>query len=326
MILNRRIIFAKYSLKKQLPLLNSTNFQYNLKKICPDFLERKFLLAVSGGADSMVLLELFQSSNLSFEVAHVNYHFREEDSDLDMVVVKGYCEEHQIKFHLKDISEEEKSTMKSLQNWARNIRYDFFFDILNERKLDNIVTAHHLNDELETFLINLSRGSGIKGLSGIPKNDNKILRPLLGFSKDDIYTFAKESNVNFREDRSNEKDDYLRNKIRNQLSPKILEIFPHFLSQFQDSLSHLNAVNDFYQEQIEQTYQEILILDNKENFILDREKLLLKPKNLIIEIIRKLGFTGLEINKIIDSENGKFFRSSSHEISIKRKEIICKKR
>lgn len=105
-----------------------------------------------------------------------------------------------------------------------------------------------------------------------------------------------------------------------------MEILPNFLSQFHESLSHLNTVNNFYQEQIEQTYQEILILDNEENFILDREKLLLKPKTLIIEIIRKLGFTGLEIEKIIDSENGKFFRSSTHEISIKRKEIICKKR
>lgn len=307
-------------------MLNSTNFQQSLKKICPNFLERKFLLAVSGGADSMVLIELFRLSNLKFDVAHVNYHFRGEDSNLDMMLVQEYCLQNQIQFHLKDVSEEEKSTMKSLQNWARNLRYDFFFDILNERKLDNILTAHHLNDELETFLINLSRGSGIKGLSGIPKNENQILRPLLNYSKDDIYSFAKENNVEFREDKSNKKNDYLRNKIRNQLTPQILEIFPDFLNQFHESLSHLNAVNNFYQEEIEKTYQEILILENEENSILDREKLLLKPKTLIIEIIRKLGFSGLEIEKIIDSENGKFFRSSTHEISIKRKEMICKRR
>lgn len=307
-------------------MLKTENFLRNLKQICPEFREQKFLLAVSGGADSMALLELFRLSNLSFEVAHVNYHFREEDSDLDMVLVKGYCEKYQIKCHLKDISEREKSEMKSLQNWARNIRYDFFFDILTKANLHYIVTAHHLNDELETFLINLSRGSGIKGLSGIPKNENKILRPFLRFSKKEVYDFVKGHQIEFREDKSNEKDEYLRNKIRNQLSPKIFEIFPNFLAQFQESLNHLNTVNEFYQSEIEKTFQEILVDENDENFTLDKEKLLSIPKTLITEIIRKLGFTGLEIEKIIDSENGKFFRSSSHEISIKRHEIICKKR
>lgn len=307
-------------------MLNSITFQQNLKKICSDFLERKFLLAVSGGVDSMVLLELFQLTDLRFEVAHINYHFREEDSNLDRMLVEDYCTKNQIQFHLKDVSEEEKSRMKSLQNWARNMRYEFFFDILNKENLDYVVTAHHLNDELETFLINLSRGSGIKGLSGIPKDENQILRPLLDFTKDEFYTFAKEYNVNFREDKSNEKDDYLRNKIRNQLSPKIFEIFPNFLTQFREGLNHLNTVNQFYQDEIEKSFQEVLILENQDTLTLDKEKLLKKPKTLIIEIIRKLGFSGLEIEKIIHSENGKFFRSSSHEISIKRQEIICKRR
>jgi tRNA(Ile)-lysidine synthase len=108
--------------------------------------------------------------------------------------------------------------MKSLQNWARErLRLLFPF---KERKLRFIVTAHHLNDELETFIINLSRGSGIKGLSGIPKNENRILRPFLTFSKSEIYAFAEENNIDFREDKSNQKDDYLRNKIRNQIVPK----------------------------------------------------------------------------------------------------------
>ena len=198
--------------------------------------------------------------------------------------------------------------------------------LFRSENLDFIVTAHHLNDELETFFINLSRGSGIKGLSGIPKNENRILRPLLKFSKDEIYAFAKENKTDFREDKSNEKDDYLRNKIRNQLTSKIVEIFPNFLEQFGESLSYLSSVNDFYQNEIENAFQEILISENEENFTLNKEILLQKPKVLIIEIIRKLGFSGIEIEKIISAENGKFFRSSTHEISIKRKEILCTKR
>jgi tRNA(Ile)-lysidine synthase len=307
-------------------LIDFNSFLDNLKQLGEDISSKTFLLAVSGGADSMVLSSLFKMSNLKFEIAHINYHFRGEDSNLDQKIVEDFCTTNQIKFHLKDVSEEEKSKMTSLQNWARKIRYDYFFRILEEENLDYIVTAHHLNDELETFFINLSRGSGIKGLSGIPKNENKILRPLLKFTKAEIYAFAKENHINFREDKSNQKDDYLRNKIRNHLTPKLLEIFPKFLEQFGESLNYLSSVNEFYQTEIEKTFQEILVSEDEEGFTLNKEILLQKPKVLIIEIIRKLGFTGIEIEKIMNAENGKFFRSSTYEIAIKRKEIVCHKR
>jgi len=206
-------------------LLDFNNFKENLEVLGEDIFSKKFLLAVSGGADSMVLSHLFRffdssqnGKGLEFQVAHVNYHFRGEDSNLDQKIVEDFCKKNDIKFHLKDVSEEEKTQMKSLQNWARELRYDFFFKILEQENLDYIVTAHHLNDELETFFINLSRGSGIKGLSGIPKNENSILRPLLKFTKAEIYAFAEENHIDFREDKSNEKNDYLRNKIRNRYS------------------------------------------------------------------------------------------------------------
>jgi len=287
---------------------------------------KKFLLAVSGGADSAVLSHLFRVSGFEFQIAHVNYHFRGEDSNLDQKVVEDFCKKNIIKFHLKDVSEEEKSQMKSLQNWAREIRYNFFFNLLEKENLDFIVTAHHLNDELETFIINLSRGSGIKGLSGIPKNENRILRPFLTFSKSEIYAFAEENNIDFREDKSNQKDDYLRNKIRNQIVPKMVEVFPNFLEQFGESIGYLATVNQFFQEEIQKTFDEIFIDGNESDFTLNKEILFQKHKTIIIEIIRKLGFTGIEIEKIMSAENGKFFRSSTHEITIKRKEIFCKKR
>ena len=314
-------------------MLDFNNFKENLEVLGEDIFSKKFLLAVSGGADSMVLSHLFRffdsaqnDKGLEFQVAHVNYHFRGEDSNLDQKIVEDFCKKNDIKFHLKDVSEEEKTQMKSLQNWARELRYDFFFKILEEENLDYVVTAHHLNDELETFFINLSRGSGIKGLSGIPKNENRILRPFLTFSKSEIYAFAEENNIDFREDKSNQKDDYLRNKIRNQIVPKMVEVFPNFLEQFSESLGYLATVNQFFQEEIQKTFDEIFIDGNESDFILNKEILFQKHKTIIIEIIRKLGFTGIEIEKIMSSENGKFFRSSTHEITIKRKEIHCKKR
>ena len=307
-------------------MLDFNNFKKILMTLGEDIPSKKFLLAVSGGADSAVLSHLFRVSGFEFQIAHVNYHFRGEDSNLDQKVVEDFCKKNNIKFHLKDVSEEEKSQMKSLQNWAREIRYNFFFNLLEKENLDFIVTAHHLNDELETFIINLSRGSGIKGLSGIPKNENRILRPFLTFSKSEIYAFAEENNIDFREDKSNQKDDYLRNKIRNKIVPKITEIFPNFLEQFGESIGYLATVNQFFQEEIQKTFEEIFIDGNEYDFTLNKEILFQKHKTIIIEIIRKLGFTGIEIEKIMSAENGKFFRSSTHEITIKRKEIHCKKR
>ena len=307
-------------------MLDFNNFKKILMTLGENIPSKKFLLAVSGGADSAVLSHLFRVSGFEFQIAHVNYHFRGEDSNLDQKIVQDFCKKNNIKFHLKDVSEEEKSQMKSLQNWAREVRYDFFFNLLEKENLDFIVTAHHLNDELETFIINLSRGSGIKGLSGIPKNENRILRPFLTFSKSEIYAFAEENNIDFREDKSNQKDDYLRNKIRNQIVPKITEIFPNFLEQFGESIGYLATVNQFFQEEIQKTFDEIFIDGNESDFILNKEILFQKHKTIIIEIIRKLGFTGIEIEKIMSAENGKFFRSSTHEITIKRKEIFCKKR
>ena len=307
-------------------MLDFNNFKKILMTLGEDIPSKKFLLAVSGGADSAVLSHLFRVSGFEFQIAHVNYHLRGEDSNLDQKVVEDFCKKNNIKFHLKDVSEEEKSQMKSLQNWAREIRYNFFFNLLEKENLDFIVTAHHLNDELETFIINLSRGSGIKGLSGIPKNENRILRPFLTFSKSEIYAFAEENNIDFREDKSNQKDDYLRNKIRIKIVPKITEIFPNFLEQFGESIVYLATVNQFFQEEIQKTFEEILINGNESDFTLNKEILFQKHKTIIIEIIRKLGFTGIEIEKIMSAENGKFFRSSTHEITIKRKEIFCKKR
>ena len=307
-------------------MLDFNNFKKILMTLGENIPSKKFLLAVSGGADSAVLSHLFRVSGFEFQIAHVNYHFRGEDSNLDQKVVEDFCKKNNIKFHLKDVSEEEKSQMKSLQNWAREVRYDFFFKLLEKENLDFIVTAHHLNDELETFIINLSRGSGIKGLSGIPKNENRILRPFLTFSKSEIYAFAEENNIDFREDKSNQKDDYLRNKIRNQIVPKMVEVFPNFLEQFGESIVYLATVNQFFQEEIQKTFEEIFIDGNEYDFTLNKEILFQKHKTIIIEIIRKLGFTGIEIEKIMSAENGKFFRSSTHEITIKRKEIHCKKR
>lgn len=307
-------------------LLNIDGFKEELQNLLENFEEQKYLLAISGGVDSMVLLNLFKNVGLQFQVAHVNYKLRGEDSELDQKLVEEFCAADNIKFHLYEVSEVDKKPENSIQNWARNLRYDFFRKIQNQENLKFLVTAHHLNDQLETFIINLSKSAGIKGLIGIPSNENGIIRPLLNFSKEKIYEFARTHKIEFREDSSNEKNDYLRNKIRNTVLPEFQNFSPDFLNQFGASLTYLKAANNYIQNNIDESFRDILIEGDENFFILNKEKLLQKDHFIIAEIIRKLGFSGIEIEKVISAENGKFFRSKTHEIKISKKEIYCEKK
>ncbi|UOE41409.1 tRNA lysidine(34) synthetase TilS [Chryseobacterium suipulveris] len=307
-------------------MLTEKDLRESLQLLAPNPELHHYLLAVSGGVDSMVLLNLFQVSDFKFQVAHINYKLRGKESNLDQKLVEDFCRKNSIKFHLYEVSAKDNKPANSIQNWARNLRYDFFRKIQNQEKIEFLVTAHHLNDQLETFLINFSRGTGIKGLSGIPANDHQILRPLLNFSKDEIYEFAENNGIKFREDASNQKDDYLRNRVRNKIVPEILETAPNFLNQFGDTLSYLKSANRFIEHSVSKSFQEILVDGNDAEFTLNRKKLLQLDSFIINEIIRGLGFSRDEIEKVVNAENGKFFRSRTHEIKITRNEILCVRR
>lgn len=288
--------------------------------IQPEFKNQKFLLAISGGVDSMVLLNLCKG--LPIEVAHINYKLRGKDSDLDQKLVEKICRENEIPFHLYQVSEKDKKPENSIQDWARILRYNFFKKIRKEQGLDFTVTAHHLNDNLETFIINLSKASGIKGLSGIPANENKILRPLLSFTKDEIYAFANENNIEFREDLSNQKSDYLRNKIRNEVVPNLMKVNKNFLENFGKSISYFNQTKDFVQDIILKIEKEITYR-NGDSIRIDKEKLFRETNFTQYEILRKYGFQNAnEIKKMQKAETGKKFISSEFEILIEREFVI----
>ncbi|WP_415329080.1 tRNA lysidine(34) synthetase TilS [Chryseobacterium sp. MMS23-Vi53] len=301
------------------------NLKKQLKNLVHSPGSHSYLLAVSGGADSMVLMHLFnelRDSGYSFQVAHINYKLRGEDSDLDQKVVQDFCEKNHIKFHLYEVSDKDKKPENSVQLWARELRYSFFKQIQKEENLEFLVTAHHLNDQLETFIINLSKASGINGLSGIPANNNNILRPLLDFTKEEIYTFAKENNIQYREDISNKKNDYLRNKIRNEIVPKLLETNENFLNNFKKSSSYLNQTKDFVQQQIQEIENRITIF-NKYHKILSKEKLSQESDFVKFEILKKYGFNQEEeISKIFKAENGSTFFSKDYQLTVNYDELI----
>ncbi len=303
-------------------MLTEKTFKQNLSALLENFKEKEFLLAVSGGVDSMVLASLFKVLGLKFEVAHINYKLRGDDSDSDQKLIENFCKNHQMKFHLYEVSEKDKKPENSIQNWARNLRYDFFKNILKKENLDFLVTAHHLNDQLETFIINLSKASGIRGLSGIPKNENRILRPLLIFSKDEIYDFAKENKIEFREDLSNKKNDYVRNFIRNEIAPKLLETNENFLPNFAKSLEYLNQTKHFVEEKISEIEKEI-ILEKENTIIINKEKFFSQSDFVKFEILRKFGFENRnEIAKISEAEKGKIFQSNDFQMIVERNELV----
>ncbi|CAD0221764.1 tRNA lysidine(34) synthetase TilS [Chryseobacterium sp. JV274] len=310
-------------------MLEKSSFISQLKNLVNEPENHTYLLAVSGGADSMVLASLFrdfgnknQDSEFQFQVAHINYKLRGNDSDLDQKTVQDFCEKNHIKFHLYEVSEKDRKPENSIQLWARELRYTFFKEIQEKEKLEFLVTAHHLNDQLETFIINLSKAAGINGLSGIPSNDNYILRPLLNFSKKEIYQFAEENTIEFREDLSNKKNDYLRNKIRNEIVPMLMETNDHFLENFKKSSLYLNQTKDFVQKQIQEIENRLTVF-NQNNKILSKEKLDQESDFVKFEILKKYGFNQEEeIPKIFKAENNSSFFSKEYQLIVNRDELI----
>ncbi|MDR4894752.1 MULTISPECIES: tRNA lysidine(34) synthetase TilS [unclassified Chryseobacterium] len=310
-------------------MLKKLTFINQLKNLVYEPENHTFLLAVSGGADSMVLASLFrdfgqeiQDSKFRFQVAHINYKLRGHDSDLDQKTVQDFCEKNHIKFHLYEVSAKDQKPENSIQLWARELRYTFFKEIQKKENLEFLVTAHHLNDQLETFIINLSKAAGINGLSGIPSNDNAILRPLLDFSKKEIYQFAEENSIEFREDLSNKKDDYLRNKIRNKIVPMLMETNEHFLENFRKSSLYLNQTKDFVHKQIQEIENQLTIF-NQNYKILSKEKLDQESDFVKFEILKKYGFSQEEeIPKIFTAENNSSFFSKEYQLIVNRDELI----
>ena len=235
-------------------------FQNHLSQTFPFVKGKRLLLAVSGGIDSMVLAHLFQQLHYDFAIAHCNFQLRDKESDADEVFVKQWCEQLKIpvyikKFDIKHTAEEQKT---SIQVTARNLRYNWFSMLLEENNFDYLLTAHQLDDSLETFIINLSRGTGLDGLIGIPKQNDKIIRPLLLFSRQEIEDYAKENGVQWREDSSNSSDKYLRNRIRHDMVPILKELNPSFLKSFQNTLDNLQQVQSLVDDASRSVYEKVV--------------------------------------------------------------------
>ena len=285
----------------------------------------KYLLAISGGVDSIVLLDLFRQTNSQFQVAHCNFQLRGEDSLGDEELVRNYCGKNQIPFHhIRFNVDEFKSTGNySTEMACRILRYNWFDEIIKQNHLDYLVTAHHLNDNIETFIINLSRGTGIKGLTAMQIDQNKIFRPLLHFTKKQILNYAETNKLNWREDYTNLTDEYTRNKIRHHITPILNEIHPKFEANFLKTLGYLNDTNNFVINQIENIRN--ILIPNDTYTEIDISKLEeLNDKNFVqFHLFEKYGFNKLEeIEKLKVSENSSEITSITHRLIKNRDKLI----
>ena len=269
--------------------------------------ECNFVLAISGGVDSMVLANLFLINNLNFSIAHCNFQLRGKDSDDDELFINKWCLEKDIKLYNKKFSTEDycKNNKLTIQMGARELRYEWFRELVDKEKHDFIVTAHHIDDQLETFIINSIRGTGIDGLVGIPDKINKIIRPLLMSSKDQIKEYSKVNKINYREDSSNDKEDYLRNKIRHSVIPYLKSDDDNILLKFKTTIENLNSTKIFVKKVISKVRDRVFIYEG-ENIITDIDLLKdLDPIEFYIhELYKDFEFNYKEVMKLFDSDSG----------------------
>ncbi|MEC8832613.1 MAG: tRNA lysidine(34) synthetase TilS, partial [Bacteroidota bacterium] len=222
------------------------NFKEHITSTMPFLMGKRLLLACSGGVDSVVLAHLCANIELNFAMAHCNFNLRGEESDGDETFVLDLASKLDVEVYVGRFETEAfaKEQGLSVQMAARELRYQWFDELLETKGYDYVLTAHHADDSLETFLINLSRGTGIDGLSGIPEVNGKVIRPLLPFSQNEVLEYANSEGVDWREDSSNASTKYLRNKIRHEIVPSLKELHPAFLQNFLNTQKHLEQTND----------------------------------------------------------------------------------
>jgi len=296
--------------------------------------EESILIAVSGGIDSMVLLNLFQKSFKGrFAVAHCNFTLRGIESDLDEEFVADYCAKNQLKLFTKRFHTEDYAIKKgiSIQMAARDLRYEWFNELALENAFDKIALAQHLDDQVETFFINLIRGTGIAGIHGILPLNGNLIRPLLFANRKMIQQYRIENNIPFREDQSNKSDKYIRNYIRHNISTEFEKLSPNFAFTLNENIARFKEVEDFYKSVIRKNLTNI-ITQKQGNTIIDIAEL--KKLDFIELHLRELlsdkAFNNDTINKVSMGLNqalsGKVFESKTHELLFNRDKIIIREK
>ena len=293
-------------------------FKKHVNKNLPFLTKSKLLLAISGGIDSVILAHLLHEMQLDFSLAHCNFKLRYEDSDKDADFVADIAEKlsikcHTIEFDTTSYAEENKL---STQMAARELRYNWFDELISHHSYDYVLTAHHTNDNIETVLINLTRGSSLQGLTGIPEVNGNIVRPLLPFTRAEIEQYTITNNISWREDESNQSTKYFRNKIRHEVVPVLEELNPSVLETFNTHLSYLKLEKKILDNHFEKVKNEVSFFEG-DLFKIDINKLKkhIEYKAYLYYMLKGCFFSEWsDIEGLMNGQSGKFVNSKTHRL------------
>jgi len=290
--------------------------------------EHSIILAVSGGIDSVTMAHLFHMSGFNCAIAHCNFQLRGADSEADEAFVRSLASYLEMPLFVERFNVDERVKEKgiSVQMAARDLRYAWFEKLIKNNSYDFLATAHNKNDSVETFFLNLSRGTGIRGLTGILACKGYILRPLLFASRQEILDFRKQQSIEFREDASNLETKYRRNKIRHDVIPIMEQINPGFIETMWDNMNRLTEIQDIFMYAVEQERKDLFHRDQGHTSIqIDKLKALSPLRTWLYELFSPYGFTRSQcqgMDKIMDAEPGRRSISTSHQLYKDRDKLI----
>jgi len=292
---------------------------------------RKVILAVSGGIDSMVMVDLFQRNRIPYMIAHCNFGLRGIESDGDELLVGAVANKYSIPLVAKCFNTQEYAQKHkcSIEVAARELRYEWFATLAAEENIETVVLAHHADDVAETMLINLCRGTGISGLHGILPRNGLYARPLLFAQRADIQAYALERNIKFREDSTNKEDKYARNNIRMNVLPALKKSYPEVIQSFSKSASIMREQEVVYRKAVERMLSQITVKSEHHTAISISQLLsCVSPEVALFESLNPSGFNSAQVADIlanIEGQSGAVYRSATHQVVRDRENLYLSK-
>ena len=303
--------------------------QRNLIHHCQVAPNSRILVGLSGGADSIALLEILLQLGYHCQAAHCNFHLRGEESDRDEAFVRQWCQNKEIPLHVVHFDTQQTACDQgiSIEMAARQLRYNWFKTLLEKEQLHYLAIGHHADDSVETFFLNLTRGAGVRGLSGIQYRNGQIIRPLLNLSRAEIETYCRHNNLEYVNDSTNAEEHYLRNKIRHSVVPVLKSINPAFLETMQGNMQRMMEMGELLNETTETFRQQAVAMED-DNLLISKKILqqTTHKRLILFEVLNGFGFNAATIDDLLrcieEERIGRQFFSSTHRLILDRYNLV----
>ncbi|MGN0028966.1 MAG: tRNA lysidine(34) synthetase TilS [Marinilabiliaceae bacterium] len=291
---------------------------------------RPVLVAISGGADSVALLHILVTAGYDCVAAHCNFHLRGADSDSDESFVRTFCGGLGVPLRVAQFDTLAYAARRkvSIEMAARELRYDWFFSILDETDIPVVAVAHHADDAAETFLLNLTRGTGLRGLAGMKTVQGRVVRPMLGVSRREVELYCQTHGLSFVTDCTNNSDDYARNRIRHHVISELKALNPSFLTTMGRNMAHLSQVLTFFEAQVD-SFRQASVSQSDGGLAISADGLssLSEPEPFVFEILAPLGFSPKSIHDVArcfaERRFGRLFFAPGWRVVVDRSGILA---